>query len=294
MNTSTFNILFFSSLFAYSISNSNCFAGEQHKTITWVKNNASPFYIHNKNQYPQGSFGDLTQKLIMDKLTDYKHIEIQMSLSRVNSSWLKGEELCFSTMIHNSTISGEINSIPNILYSPPGVITYPEFRDKISKNNVSLSLENLLKNDDLTLGKMAKRSYGETIDKIVANHKDTLNVFVRHGLEETQGVLKMLTRRRFNFTIDYIYTLNYFSNFTDTTTDLVFLEIEETAKAGILGAIGCTDSTWGKNVINDINAAIRELRNTPEYRKILQDWMTTPTDEKRYWQEYQDRIISFD
>ena len=55
---------------------------DENKTITWLINDAKPYYIDSGELQDQG-FGDLTQKALMDAMPQYKHIIKKSPLSRV-------------------------------------------------------------------------------------------------------------------------------------------------------------------------------------------------------------------
>lgn len=57
-------------------------------------------------------------------------------LKRVMKDFSPGKDVCFSTWIYNSISNISYLLIPNIYYSPTGIITRTEIKNQIKKDRV--------------------------------------------------------------------------------------------------------------------------------------------------------------
>ena len=271
-------------------------------TITWVKNDAPPFYIIDeqvinkqvRDKQCHRGFGDQLQDIIERKLNKYSHQTIKAPLSRLEATWSQYTPLCFATMIHEPPVNKEyIVSLPNAVYLPHGIITRKEYADGIPRNDDgTLSLAALLSNPGKhRMGQIAGRTYGETIDTILAAHSDNLSISERAGSTETAGILQMLSKHRFDFIIEYEFVLNHHIDQGDFVNELVFIPIAETRGQYVLGAVGCSASDSGRQAINAINSVLPELVTSREYRRAVADWLVPAEDEVFYWQNF-DEILA--
>ncbi|MEK9767073.1 MAG: TIGR02285 family protein, partial [Thalassolituus sp.] len=277
-------------------------ASSSTNTITWVKNDAPPFYIIDeqiidkqingkqvREKQCHRGFGDQLQDTIERKLNNYRHQTIKVPLSRLEATWSQYTPLCFATMIHEPPVNNEyIVSRPNALYLPHGIITRKDHADRIPRNeDGTLSLTALLSNPgNHRMGQIAGRTYGETIDTILAAHSDNLSISERAGSTETAGILQMLSKHRFDFIIEYEFVLNHHIDQGDFVNELVFIPIAETRGQYVLGAIGCSASDSGRQAINAINSVLPELVTSREYRRAVADWLVPAEDEVFYWQNF--------
>ena len=254
--------------------------------ITWVKNDAPPFYIRSNASDLLG-IGDQIQRFIEDALPQYRHTTISLPLPRLNQAWAAGDPLCFSTMIHTPEPEAEADyllSRANIFYPAHGVVMRREAAQRLSPDGKPVSLADLLGNPTLLQGRIAARTFGPVIDKLLAEHKAHLPVQIRNGSDETLGIFKMLSKKRFDYLIEYRFILDYYQAHTRVADELVFLPLQEVQGSGVYGAIGCTRSPWGERVIQDIDSAIESLLASPAYRSLLLSWMAG--GDADYWQTH--------
>jgi len=255
----------------------------EQKTITWVKNDAPPFYIAKGNC--QNGFGDQIQTIIERNLPEYRHQTFQVPLSRLEYTWAEYSPLCFATMIYQTPINDQyILSHPNAMYMPHGIITTNKFADSLPIGaDGTVSLEEIIRGKKVSLGHIAGRSYANKVDNLLAKYSDNVILNTRSGSTETQGVLNMLSQGRFDILIEYEFVLNHYIDEGDYPNQLRFIPIKETRGEYILGAIGCTNSPEGKLAINSINTALDDVLHSRSYRRAVADWLVPVGDEVNYW-----------
>jgi len=261
----------------------------QKGTIIWAKNSAAPFYI-SKGKNRGTGFSDLTQKMIISQMPKYRHRHINMPIQRVEKSFRQKERLCFSAWIYQSRRDIAYTTIPNIYYSPLGVITLQSKRHYFADKDVSL--DSLLQDKRLTFGKAKGRGYGTTLDAVIERYEHNINFRLRVSNDTTMGILRMIQAQRLDYTLDYPSVLRFYEKDNNIDGLFTFIPVVETANKGTLGAVACTGNEWEKSVIKDINLAILKVRNTPEYRKILNDFLIIPQNKIAYWQAYQEHVLT--
>lgn len=267
---------------------SNVYA-QSRSTILWATNDAPPFYITSGQQKHEG-FGDLIQKLIIDHMPDYEHRYETLPLKRVLTLMENRQPVCFSTWIYKTRPDLVHTSIPYLYYYPHGVVVTKKTYEKLGSPKI-LSLDELLNRPDIVFGQPLGRGYGEQLDPIVKRYQDEKNIYVRSGEDSTQGIFKMLQLGRIDYTIEYPYTMLYFSRELKMQDQLTFVPLKENRDIGLLGAIACTNTDWGLDVLKGINRAIIEIRNLREHKEILKRWVVIEGQEDDYWQIYEKQVI---
>jgi len=257
-------------------------------SITWVKNDAPPFYI--THDQCQRGFGDQVQTILQKALPQYEHTTRYVPLSRLEHTWRQSNPVCFTTMIHEKPINNEYRlSMPNAMYMPHGIITTNRFADSLTLNSDgTLTLDKLLQRDGISMGHISGRTYSSRLDELLQKHADNIEINTRAGATETQGILTMLSLGRFDFVIDYEFVLNHYVDEANYAEQLRFIPISETRGDFILGAVGCTNSEAGLAAIRAINAALPDVLSTRAYRRAVADWLVPVGDEVHYWQRFDD------
>lgn len=265
-------------------------AEEPLPIIRWAKNHAPPFFIDDGSVAGAG-FADGVQAMLMQALPQYDHQNIFMPLPRLNDFWKKKAEYCFASMIHKPLAAdrGYLLSQPNVYYAPHVVITRQSFAPA-DEDASAVSLQQLLRQKHLILGQIRPRAFGPTVDALLAQHKDTLRSFVRNDRDGVQSLLRMLILERIDYFIDYAFVFEFYRKQASFEQHLQSFTIKETADEGILGAIGCTNSTWGKRVIADIDQALDQLLQSRQYRQFVARWQAIDVDDQQYWQAFNKQI----
>lgn len=262
---------------------------EEKDTVYWTINDAQPFYIVEGELKGQG-FGDRIQSMIISHMKSYNHVVLNRPLKRVLLEMESQKPRCFSTWIYNTRDDIVVTSAPYLYYQPHGVVLLKETSKKL-QNPKTLAFNELLQNTDYIFGKPLGRGYGIRLDPILEQHESTANIFKGAG-KSTEGIFRMLQAGRIHYTIEYPYTMEYYADKLDLQDSLDFIPLVENQKSILLGAVACTKTSWGKSVIKDMNKVIVQIRELPEYKKIIQDWFVLQGRENEYWEVYQQEVIS--
>jgi uncharacterized protein (TIGR02285 family) len=249
-------------------------AKESKTQLNWAINTAPPFHIVSGPFARQGLCDQLLQS-IEKQLPEQKHQQILMPQTRIHQSLNKKEQLCFPCMIHKSQPT-ETAVYSNIThwYRPQGLITRQELAEQLSRLYGSpLPLEKALKNPAYQLGLAAGRRYGP-LEQLLAPYRE--KGLIRSGDDSPVALLKMIQTSRIDFTLDYDIILTYLRKTApQQAKGLVFLAIAELSDP-VPGAIGCSNSDWGQQQIQQINKVLPQLQADPQFRHSLELWFESP------------------
>ncbi len=147
----------------------------------------------------------------------------------------------------------------------------------ISENKM-ISLTKLLKNNDFTIGVSKGRSYGNAVDKVIAQTKPE-KIFIRSGENVLFSLTEMLVKGRIDVVMGYPDEIEYVARKTAVTSQITTLKIQETPTHSE-GYIGCTKNQVGYENIKVLNNALGVLYQHSEFYQVLTHWLP-----KKYHQD---------
>ena len=259
--------------------------------LIWVKNNAPPFYELYGSEQNQ-VIGDTVQAMLQDRLPQYEHQTRIMPLARMNSYWEQGEPLCFATMIYRQPQNDTyLLSAPNIVYFPPGIIFHQDNSKRILAGQSTFDFSSSNRTPPLILGMIPGRAFGNKIDNSLTTNAANFVIMDRHGSDETHGMLRMLVSKRLDLVIDYEMVLKYYRTEHEIQQHLRFAPIAGMENDILRGAVGCTNSEWGKHTIAAINIALADLIQSSEYQQTLSAWFSDLLNTDAYLNVYRQQIL---
>lgn len=251
--------------------------------INWAINTAPPFHIVGGPFHQQGLCDQLMLS-IQTHLPTIGHQNLLMPQTRIHQALNNKEALCFPCMIHRGQpTKTAVFSTPTHWYRPQGVITRQALANHLTERFGSpLALTQLLEAKTYKLGLAAGRRYGE-IEPLLEPYRK--NELIRSGDDGPVALLKMIQSGRIDFTLDYDIILTFLRKTApEQAKGLVYVPIKE-LPAPIAGAVGCSNSEWGKQQIELINTVIPKVQTDPAFRHSLNLWfggqvLTAPSELK--------------
>lgn len=251
--------------------------------LSWATNTAPPFHIVGGPFNQQGICDELLNS-IQKQLPDTKHQILVMPQTRIHQALNNKEPLCFPCMIHRAKpTSTAVFSQPTHWYRPQGIITRKALAHHFSQQFGSpLVLANLLADKTFKLGLAAGRRYGELESVLEPYRKNSL---VRSGDDGPIALLKMIQSGRIDFTLDYDIILTYLNKTApEQAKGLVYVPLAELQQP-IAGAVGCSNSDWGRQQIELIDTVLPAVRAAPAFMQSLELWfdaqvLTAPAEFK--------------
>ena len=227
--------------------------------------------------------------MVADQLEAYRSVRRVANASRIG--WeLKGDKcVCFAGEFYGNP--DYLTSIPTIAMLPHKLIVRKSDIDMYGDAK-SVSLDRLLGNKKLVFGTASDRLYGPELDAVLKKHEGAKNIYRRTSVDTLGGLLGMMLKGRVDYLVEYPVAVNYAAKKAGVWDQLAILAIEENSDAPpIRGAIRCTDTDWGRKVIEVVNAILRKIRPSEGYRKIVKEWVVPPGREKEYWKIYESQVL---
>lgn len=257
--------------------------GPSKPQLNWAINTGPPFHIVGGSFNQQGLCDQLLLS-IQTHLPTIRHQNLLMPQTRIHQALNNKEALCFPCMIHRAQpTKTAVFSTPTHWYRPQGVITRQALANHLIQLFGSpLVLARLLEAKTFKLGLAAGRRYGE-IEPLLEPYRK--NELIRSGDDGPVALLKMIQSGRIDFTLDYDIILTYLKKTAPEQAEgLVYVPIAE-LPAPIAGAVGCSNSDWGKQQVELINTVIPKVQADPAFRHSLNLWfdgrvLTTPSELK--------------
>lgn len=251
----------------------NSIANSTKPLLSWAINTAPPFHIVG-GTFDQQGICDALLRSIKKQLPGLTHQILVMPQTRIHQALNNKEPLCFPCMIHRTQATETaVFSLPTHGYRPQGVITRKALAHHFSQQFGSpLVLAHLLADKTFKLGLAAGRRYGELEAVLEPYRKKAL---VRSGDDSPVALLNMIQSGRIDFTLDYDIILTYLNKTApEQAKGLVHVPLAELTKP-IAGAVGCSNSDWGRQQVELINTVLPKVKTDPEFKKSLKLWFDT-------------------
>lgn len=262
------------------------------KQLNWVINTAPPFHIVSGPLAGQG-ICDVLINLIDEQLPEFQSNRTVLPQTRIRQQFEREQDQCFPCMIHRAVPADTIQSNPSHFYYPHGIITSAENAEKITARYGSpVALQQLIADRDFRLGYPAGRHYPELQHIIDQGGDSAITRVVHTGENATVAILAMIKAKRLDYTIDY-QILHNFDITENGTTELAFLPIAETANTYVLGAVGCTNTAWGRMVITEINRVLPTVHRHPDFLAVLDLWFRNPPSNEPYLELLRNRVWQY-
>ena len=261
-------------------------------TVRWMEAVMPPFFIQEGPSKGKG-YGDEITKIIEQQLTDYEHDEVITNITRHFYKFKQGEQVC-SVGLYKTPEREEFMyfSLPSFLTLPP-VIIIKKDRHAAFNNRASVGLEEILSNKTLMIGLVKDRSYGTTLDGILAKHKEQKNVVKFTGQELSHNLFKMLMMDRLDGLIGLPEEALYQAEQMGIRDQLMTLIIEENQNNynGWMSSVGCSKNEWGRKIIAQINLVLLKQRPTEQYRAAYERWLD-PNSIENYRKVYREVFLN--
>ncbi len=245
-------------------------------SIQWAVSPAPPFHILSGAFYRLGMCDVLVDHLTRN-LSQIQHSTIIMPHARIRHEIEANENLCFPCVIKREISPWYYYSDVTVVHPPLGVITTRKNRKAFKKAGLlkkgRVSLTELVKDRQYVFGKPVARKFPTPLQEIIDSFSETAHFFSVAGGDAATRIMKQISIGRLGYTLEYPTALRYYT-LTKGNNELVFIPTQEYGNRAIPGAIGCTKNAWGKEAIKNINTALKDVVNHPDYVAIQQFWQT--------------------
>ncbi len=244
------------------------------ETIIWLNDNLPPAFISEGPGKGEGIV-DGVVSIYKKHLPEYEHRHVVANMARIISMMKQGENACYAGFFKTPEREEFVHfSLPNLIALSNSLVIERSGAEKMFGNRSSISLEEMLKKENLKPGITKDRSYGEVIDSLLNRYRDNNNKYtVRAGENSLLGLLQMLENKRIDYTIGFPWEVSYIADRLGKRNKFSVFPIEETKDSQwTRNYIGCTKNSWGEVVIEKINAILLKVRSTEEHMHHQLKW----------------------
>ncbi len=283
---------------------------QEKDVITWAKVNIPPVFILEGLHAGTGALDRLTDFMI-EQLGQYDHrIEIFPNGSRLATLVEEGEHVCSAVFFYNPPdhIRRKTRSLsaPNSILFGRQLVVRKEDRPLYGDD---VSFEEVFTNQSLMFGygsgtvfappiqAIISRELGVTDLNMLTIQEQTMlydqapNIYCRSGADMEWGLYKMLASERVDYLLDSPMVVRFYDDSPDFHDKFATIPVKETPHIWRL-AFGCPNTEWGNQVINNINRVLKTVRPSPEYRQML-EWFVSPKEqEDEYWKLYEEQLLT--
>lgn len=263
-----------------------CRCAWANKEITWYSYHQPPATIYQGPHKGQG-YVDQLVALLIKALPDYDHHLMQVTLGRIKQDMKMGRKVCFPAMARTPEREQYALFSHNFMMQPSLRVLIKKDQS-LPFQSQAVSLENMFSTHGLTMGRVAGRSYGQSIDPTLSRYN---NQIISRVDKSNLGLFRMLDKGRIDFILSYPHEAGYALSGINSQTQYTSLAIEG-LPAFTKGGIGCSRNNWRHQVIEDINQALLVLRQQPTYLKTMTQWLDQQVVTPDYYQFYQQHFIN--
>ncbi len=244
---------------------------EENK-ITWLESSFPPFTIHNGKYKNQGVV-DKIILILQSELKEYNHEKVIGNPERISNELNKGNHVCSVAFIKTNERQKYMyfSSSPTV-FGISHVITVLKKNRKKFRYNKELSLKKIIKNRKFCLGIAKGRSYGSAIDYMIKKNMKHGNIYVRHGSDIYEGLMKMLNYGRVDYIIGFPAEMFFIARKLGLEDRMINIPLAESGNI-MYGYLVVPKTPWGKKLILRVNEILREKRPKKEYREALEFWV---------------------
>lgn len=246
--------------------------------LRWLVQDMPPHFVYRDGKPPQRA-EDLGQgevdgflRLLIERMPQYRHEFIELSLPRFEAQVRQGETLC--SVLHVRTPERLqwlyfTTLFPPMMSRQIHVIVRREDLARFESNGQPLQLADLLRRTDLTGLLTRDRSYGPRIDKLLAASPERAPRSIVAG--RGAHLLPMLRARRMDYTLEYPIMVDEYNATHPGPPELAKLPLAEGRSTSVATA-GCSRTPEGRRAIEAMDQAARQLAAESQRDAWIKAW----------------------
>ncbi|RUO65057.1 conserved hypothetical protein [Pseudidiomarina planktonica] len=199
------------------------------------------------------SVNKLTADLVIQQLPGFRIQERVINASRMLQLMADDPNACAEKTLKTSSREEFMlySDLPQVIF--PGLRVYMRADDKRFPQQQSQQLAQLLRQQqDIRIGLMEGRSYGEALDRVLAMPEVQPQIWRHSSLDSSFALIDMLLAGRIDMFISSPIPVNIFAQRHQRQLDLVSFVPQE-APLKLLGYFVCAKSAFGKKAMKEIN-----------------------------------------
>lgn len=225
--------------------------------LIWLMRDLPPLAMHEGPEKGQGVIDQLMPMLIAS-LPQYEHVMLRVNRARASQILESSTLACDPILLWNPTRADKITySSPIIGLHSNGLTIRSKDKSRVEAfvHDGTVDLPALLNAKALKLGIIAKRSYGEWIDKQLAQSPES-QLVAHYGNDASGSLLQMLEAGRLQMVLGYWSEIQSKASQQGLPPeDLIFYPIKGAPTYQPI-YIGCSGTPEGRQIMLNINAVL--------------------------------------
>jgi len=246
--------------------------------LRWLVQDMPPHFVYRDGKPPQ-RVEDLGQgevdgflRLLIERMPQYRHEFIELSLPRFEAQVRQGETLC--SVLHVRTPERLqwlyfTTLYPAMLSRQIHVVVRREDLARFESNGQPLQLADLLRRTDLSGLLPRDRSFGPRIDRLLAANAERAPRSIVAG--RGANLLPMLRAKRMDYTLEYPVAVDEFSATHPGPPELAKLSLAE-GRSTVIATAGCSRTPEGRRAVEAMDQAARQLAADPQRDAWIRAW----------------------
>lgn len=231
--------------------------------LTWLVRDLPPLTIETGPRAGEGAV-DRVLPLLMQALPDHAHSVVRVNRARALQMLQEPALSCDPELLWTADRSQTaVYSIPMFATLTNGLIIRHQDRHGFNgfMHHGALDLPALLASPNIKVGRVAERSYGGAIDRVLADAPPAA-INAHHGNDAVASLLQMQQRGRLDGVLGYWPEVLYLAPREQIAgEDLEFLPILGVPRYQNV-YVACTNTVQGRAVIQRLNQLLATLRTT--------------------------------
>ncbi|MGB1236765.1 MAG: TIGR02285 family protein [Pseudomonadales bacterium] len=252
----------------------SCSVLAEQKTVIWTKYDFEPVHIARGENAGLG-MSDLLFDYLQQGLPNYVHVEEYSNIPRILKD-LKGPRTICSSLLKTPEREGMFLFSDATLLIPNHSVQFLATRKSELEKKYGLMLEGqislaqLVAHPQALFGLIRNRSHGPVADKLLSARED--KVIFRSGSFDLLGLVEMMKKRRFDFTVEYPYVSYYELSKQGRESEIYSVAIDN-AGASLHAHLACSDTPTGRALISQVNTLLRSSRASERHRALVERWL---------------------
>ena len=236
--------------------------------VIWVVPDWPVSTLGDKAESKANVFVRLLEQM-QEAVPQYDHHVIRGNADKAVRLWKEGKNICALPIFKTKERSDLAHFTAFVVVPPYRVIVKNPQVSAILAKRDSISFPNLLGSKNLKGGLIMDRSYGEIIDRYLAEAKGFKNWTQIEPHDGWETVLSMVQSGRFDYTIEMAEYVRYFNKKNNNSTNLVALPIQELASVQI-AYVGCNKNKWGADIVKSLDKKLQAIASKKEFAQNLE------------------------
>ncbi len=250
--------------------------------LTWMVLDLPPGSMPVNGQLTDG-INDRMLKMVIAELPGYEHRIVVANTARAMADLAEGKQACFGSAAYSADRERVAYFTLAYLIPPLHIVARADTTPRLPMNaRGEVLAPELFARSDLQGLVVPQRAYSQLLDDMLKQRPADSGVRQVLANDGGANILKMLKLRRGDYTVEYDFVANYLIARTADLAGTPFSMLPIAGAEPLPVGIACPHTEWGRQIIEQVDAALVRLAVRPAFREALLRWL--PADSARRYQ----------